>query len=191
MKNSGRKQFKIFKPILLVLARILFLFPAKFRESMFNFNKRLGGKLGLGIRYILLKTIAKRIGDNVSIHENVYIHNPENLIIGDNVSIHSLSYIDASGGINIGDDVSVAHGVTIMSTTHTYTSSEISIKYQPIAYKDTIIEDNVWLGAKCTILAGVRVESGAVVGASSVVTKTVRENTIVGGVPARKIKNRI
>lgn len=53
-----------------------------------------------------------------------------------------------------------------------------------------IIEDNVWIGAKATILGGNTVESGSVVGAGSVVTKNVPSDSIVVGAPARKVKDR-
>lgn len=149
------------------------------------------GIVGIAIRYIVLKSILPDLGDNVSIHENVYLYSPENLHIGNNVSIHPMCYIDATGGIDIGDDVSIAHSVTIMSSTHNYSSLEISIKDQDVYCINTKISDNVWIGAKATILSGVIINSGSIVGANALVSKDVECNMIVGGVPAREIKKRV
>ena len=52
------------------------------------------------------------------------------------------------------------------------------------------IANNVWIGVNAIILPGVNVEEGAIIGANSVVTKDVKSYCIVGGVPARYIKNR-
>ena len=54
----------------------------------------------------------------------------------------------------------------------------------------TLVEDDVWIGHRCIILAGVRIGSGAIVAAGSVVTKDIPPCEVWGGVPARKIKNR-
>ena len=54
----------------------------------------------------------------------------------------------------------------------------------------TIIEDDVWLGARSIVLAGVKIGRGAVVGAGAVVTKDVEPFTIVAGVPAKVVKHR-
>ena len=55
---------------------------------------------------------------------------------------------------------------------------------------DIIIEDDVWIGANCIILSGVKISRGAIIAAGSVVIKDVAPFTIVGGVPARLIKER-
>ena len=54
--------------------------------------------------------------------------------------------------------------------------------------KDIVIGNHVWIGARSTILKGVTINEGAIIGASSLVTKNVLANTIVGGVPAKLIK---
>ena len=186
----GRDKFRRFKPIIMVFVKLLKIFPLRFRGKLFKLVSTIKGNVGLVIRYALLKSIAKNCGDNVSIHPNVHIFNPENLSIGNNVSIHPMCYIDAAGEITIGNDVSIAHGTTIMSSTHQYHDYDTVIKDQPVDLLKTIVEDNVWVAAKVTILGGIHIKSGCVLAAGAVVTKNVDKNSIVGGVPAKKIKLR-
>ena len=188
--ESGREQFKKFKFLLSFMIKCYSLFPLKIRKKIFEKKRFLRGKFGIAVRYALLKSIAKKVGDNVAIHQGCYILNAENLVIGDNVSIHPMCYIEALGGVEIGNDVSIAHATTILSTSHTYKDVEIPIKYQKVDLLPTKIGDNVWLGAKSTILGGISIESGCVVGAGAVVTHNVKTNSIVAGVPAKIIKER-
>ena len=112
----GRDKFKKTKPIINAIVKTFSVLPRSTRVKMFEHYRMVKGNKGLLIRYVLLKTIAKSCGDNVSIHPNVYILNTHNLSVGNNVSIHPMCYIDAAGGVEIGNDVSIAHGVTVMSS---------------------------------------------------------------------------
>lgn len=188
--SRGRDKFNRYKPIITMLIKICRILPVNIRHRLFIFFRMTKGNVGLLLRYILLKSIANKCGDNVSIQPNVYIFCPHKLSIGDNVSIHPMCYIDATGGIYIGNDVSIAHGSTIMSSTHRYDNLDIPIKDQPVELLSTVIKSDVWVGSKVTILAGIRIESGCVLAAGAVITKNVSKNLVVGGVPAKKIKER-
>ena len=189
-KNRGRNTFDKFKWIFNFLEKILLLLPRTFRSYLFKRLRNKQGYSGLGLRYLLIKTLAIDIGNNVSIHPGVFLLNPEKLVIGDNVSIHPLCYIDASGEIVIGNDVSIAHGVTILSTSHGYTQLDIPIKDQKITASKTTISDDIWIGAKATILNGTNIGNGSVIAASAVVTTDVPQNSVVAGVPSKVIKKR-
>ncbi|CUQ42674.1 maltose O-acetyltransferase [Clostridium paraputrificum] len=98
--------------------------------------------------------------------------------------INSNVKIRCKKSISIGKNVAISHDVTIMdSDAHEilYDNYEMS--------KPILIGDNVWIGTGATILKGVCIGDGAIVGAKSVVTRDVPPNTIVAGVPARIIKN--
>ena len=112
------------------------------------------------------------------------------LVVGDNSSIGPLCYIGAFGGIRIGRDVMMAAQVAIMSDEHNYQDRRASIKSQGVCRKETIIEDDVWLGAKATILGGAHIGRGAVVAAGAVVKGNVAPFSVVAGVPARPIRQR-
>lgn len=186
--KRGRDYFNKYKYIILFCSKIVKIIPFKFRIKLFEHYRGVKGKKGILIRYIYLKSIAKKCGDNVSIFPNVYLLNVKNLIIGSNVSIHPMCYIECLGGVEIGDDVSIAHSVSILSVNHEYMDKDVLIKDQKVTCKCVKIESNVWIGCKATILYGRIIKKGSVVGANCLVTHDVQERQVVGGVPNVLIK---
>ncbi|MCD7824880.1 MAG: acyltransferase [Clostridiaceae bacterium] len=126
----------------------------------------------------------------MAIFPDVYILHPENLIVGHNVSIQPFSYLECGnvGGIEIGNDVSIAHGVSMIATNHGFSDPTLCIKDQPLTEEKIIIGNDVWFGAKSTVLSGKKIGSHCIIAASAVVTKDVEDRTIVGGVPAKVIR---
>lgn len=180
----GREKFKKYKSIMNIIIKIISLFPKKFRIHYFEKIRFIPGIIGLGLRYAFISSLAKSVGENVSIHQGVYLFYLDQIEIGNNVSIHPMSYLDGFGGIKIGNDVSIAHSTTILSSNHNYSLIDIPIKDQGMEKRFTDIHDNVWIGAKTTILGGVTIKSGVIVAAGAVVTKNFDENSILLGVPA-------
>ncbi len=191
--KRGRDQFRKYKSVILLLAGFYSLLPLSVRRRKL-FRCRGEGKINLVKRYALIKSMAKSCGDNVAIYADTYIMNPQSMALGNNVSIHPMCYLESGNtkdvGISLGSDVSIAHGVTIMATSHNYSDIGIPIKDQGIHISPVVIEDNVWIGAKATILAGVTIKSGCIIGANAVVTHDTEENGVYVGVPARRIKSR-
>lgn len=187
--KQGRALFKKFFPLLRSISFIINIFPRKLRIKLFYCIRFFPGILGIALRYCLIKTIAVNCGDNVSIHSGVYILNPTGLSLGSNISIHPMCYIECgTGKISIGNDVSIAHGSTIIATTHKYEDRNIVIKNQGIKAGDIQISDDVWIGAKSTVLCGVRIGTHSIIGANAVVTKHVPPYSVAAGVPAKIIK---
>ncbi len=189
--RRGREVFHNFEPAFIFFANLLKIMPVSVKTWMLAGLRNFNGYLGLGLRYILIKSLAKSCGRNVSIHPGVFVFGLDKIKIGDNVSIHPGCYIDATGSIDIGDDVSIAHFVTVLSTEHYYASVDFPIKDQGVYAKKTVIESNVWIGAGSRILAGSRIENGAIVAAGAVVRGGVPKDQIWGGVPAKYLKSRI
>jgi len=190
LENRGRDQFYKYRSIILFISSVFRLFPSNIRVKWFIRCRNKGGYLGLVLRYALLKALARSCGENVCIQQNVFLLNPEFLSIGDNVSIHPMVYMECWGNVEIGNDVSIAQGATILSVNHNYDRMDIPIKDQGIEKRMVIIKSNVWIGAKATILGNVTVNDGVVIGAGAVVTRNIRANSVVAGVPAREIKLR-
>lgn len=188
--TRGRDRFARGRCLLHGFAAALELLPVSWRVRLLAASRMVPGTLGFVVRYSLVRSLARKCGDNVAIYPGVYVLGLDRLSISDNVSVHPMCYIDASGGIDIGDDVSIAHGATILSTSHTFAERGIPIKDQPFAAARTTIECDVWIGAKATILAGCTIHSGSVIGAGAVVTRDIPEYSVALGVPARVAKRR-
>lgn len=181
--------FKKYERLLKVSAKILGVFPVSFRKILWRFLANTPGIIGIGGRFIVLKSLALECGSNVAIHRGSYILNIDNIKIGSNVSIHPMCYIDAAGGICIGNDVSIAHAVTIMSSSHYYKNSSLPIKDQGVEYKSVMISDNVWIGAKATILGGVIIKNRTIVAAAALVNRSFSAGVIVAGIPAKTVRS--
>lgn len=92
--------------------------------------------------------------------------------------------------IEIGDNCLLADSVHIYDHDHRYETLEIPLSQQGYATRPVKIGNNVWMGAKATILKGVTIADGAVIGAGAVVTKDVPPFAVVAGNPARVIRIR-
>lgn len=186
----GREKFQKNKRLINVLVAICRALPRRYRAYLLVKWRKKEGVLWIGLRYVMLKTLALSCGDNVAIYSNAYLLHPENMRIGSNVTFQPMVYLEASGGITVGSDVSFAHGATVMSETHVYADRQTPFKCQGMVKKPVVIGNDVWIGAKATILLGVTVGSGAVIAAHSVVNRDVAEFTVMGGAPAKILKYR-
>jgi galactoside O-acetyltransferase len=133
-----------------------------------------------------------KIGSGAFIHcgENQLSHNAGNVAIRDNAYIGPNSVLLGEGGIEVGTNCEVAPGVVITSQQHTYGRLDIPIKEQPAEMGKVTLEDDVWLGCNSSILPGVRIGKGSIVGAGAVVTKDIPPYSVAVGVPAKVIKKR-
>ena len=104
---------------------------------------------------------------------------------GENVFVNSCCCFQDQGGIYIGDGCLIGHRATIATINH-----GLAVDKRNVHYLGAVrLGDNVWLGSNVTILPGVSIGDGAIVAAGAVVTKDVAAMTIVGGNPARKIRD--
>tara|TARA_B100000749_G_C18190003_1_gene367510 strand:- start:338 stop:640 length:303 start_codon:yes stop_codon:yes gene_type:complete len=97
---------------------------------------------------------------------------------------------DDLANICIGDDVLIGSGVHLYSSNHRFDQRDTPIASQGYSpSEDLVIENDVWIGANAIILPGVRVGQHSVIGAGSVVSKSIEPYSVYAGVPARKIKD--
>lgn len=108
--------------------------------------------------------------------------------IGKNSLIGEMNVIRGQGGVRIGDRVYTSPLCQIIAVNHVFDDPMCPFVEQGITAEGIVIEDDVWIGSGAVILDGVRVGKGAVVAAGAVVTRDVPPHTVVGGVPAKVIK---
>lgn len=140
------------------------------------------------------KSMFAEYGKNVYLGKNSEI-TFKNVYLGENVSIGiNAVFMSTLARIIIKNNVMFGPGVTIITGDH---RTDVIGKYMidvndklPENDKDVIIEDDVWIGSNVTILKGVTIGEGSVVASGSLVNKSIEPYSIVGGVPARKIRMR-
>ena len=111
-----------------------------------------------------------------------------NIKIGDEVFFNRNCYIAVYDGLTIGNYCLFGEGVSIHDENHVVGTGPEPIASRGFVARPIVIGDNVWVGAKATILSGVNIGNNAVIGANAVVTHDVPANTIVGGIPARVLR---
>lgn len=108
--------------------------------------------------------------------------------IGRNSLIGELNVLRGQGGITIGDRVYTAPLVQMLAVNHVFSDPARPMVEQGITAEGIVIEDDVWVGAGAIVTDGVRIGRGAVVAAGAVVTQDVPPYTVVGGVPAKVLR---
>ncbi len=108
--------------------------------------------------------------------------------IGRDSLIGEYTVIRGQGGVTMGDRVYTSPHTQIIAVNHVFDDRDRPFVEQGITAEGIIIEDDVWLGSAAVITDGVRVGRGAVVAAGAVVTHDVPPHTVVGGVPARMLR---
>jgi acetyltransferase-like isoleucine patch superfamily enzyme len=108
--------------------------------------------------------------------------------IGRDSLIGEYNVIRGQGGVTLGDRVYTSPMVQIMAVNHVFDDPERSFVVQGLTTEGIVIEDDVWIGSGAVITDGVRIGQGAVVAAGAVVIHDVPAHTLVGGVPARVLR---
>jgi acetyltransferase-like isoleucine patch superfamily enzyme len=112
------------------------------------------------------------------------------IYIGSNNFIGAGCHFSARKKISIGNNCQIAAGCYIVDFNHGMILGEGRMADQACAAADVIIDDDVWLGSGATVLMGVHIGQGAIVAAGAVVTRSVPENEIWAGIPAKRIGKR-
>ena len=113
------------------------------------------------------------------------------LTVGSNVGLGRNCFYGCAGGIKIGSNTIIGNFVSMHSENHNFSKNDIPIRLQGVNRKGITIGENCWIGAKVTVLDGTEVGNGCVVAAGAVLSgKIYPSNSIIGGVPAKVIKNR-
>ncbi len=163
------------------------------------------------MRRIILRSLLKRCGDDISVSSFVTFIHPETMEIGDGVFIGQYvmlqgrhdgyctigekvwigpyAYFDARALV-IEDYVGIGPGARILGSTHTGIPRDVPVIQTDLVVKPVTICRGSDIGVSAVVLPGVTIGEGAIVGAGAVVTNNVKPNTVVAGVPAKVLKKR-
>lgn len=172
------KNFKKFAGIVLyrMVARYL---PASYEKLTGGFSKR--------FRAFCTRLILDECGSNVNIEKGADF--ALNIKIGNNSGIGKNSIIGAY--TQIGDNVMMGEACFIYARNHKTDRLDVPMCIQGFEeYRPVVISDDVWIGARVTILPGAKIGKGVIIGAGAVITGEIPDYAVVGGVPARIIKYR-
>ena len=158
----------------------------KYSQEALKITSEINGKYNPPekIRELFSKLTESEIDETFGLFPPFYTDCGKNIKIGKNVFINACCRFQDQGGIEIGDGSLIGHNTTIATLNHDFNPA----KRQNLTPSSVKIGKNVWIGSDCTILPGVEICDGAIIGAGSVVTKSVPANTISVGNPARVIK---
>ncbi|KMT22517.1 sugar O-acetyltransferase [Clostridium cylindrosporum] len=144
-----------------------------------------GYKTPQEVRNILSKITGNKLDSSVQVLTPFNTDFGSNIRLGKNIFINkSCMFVDL-GGIELEDNVLIGPDVKILSVNHPLDSKN----RRGVILKSVKIKRNVWLGAGVTVCPGVTIGENSVIGAGSVVTKDIPNNTVYAGVPAKFIKN--
>lgn len=190
------------------------------RGRLFSaFHSNIANSVFVGLHVKAIEKRHMTIGRKCKLHEKVYIDalSKEGVIledcvvlgrntriecsgglqnIGKGVKIGARStfgsdcFFGAAGGIVIGEDVVAGQYIRFHSENHNYSDLSVLIKDQGVTHRGIKIGNNCWIGAGAVFLDGAELGDGCVVAANAVVTRKFPANSVIGGVPARTLKNR-
>jgi maltose O-acetyltransferase len=170
-----REELYGFQPRLLLARLVISLLPehtcSRLRTMLL---RRAGFRIGHGTTFAGMPAIAGS-GDL-----------RRRLSFGSHCWVNTGLRLDVSAPITICDHVVIGHEVMFITSTHDYGDPQHRAGRLTVA--PVVVEPGAWLGARCVILPGVTVGRGAVVAAGAMVSRDVPPNTLVGGVPARVMR---
>ena len=163
--------------------------PEEYRRRVFWMGVRpllrLVPRFAYGFRNKVLRMFGARIGREVRIYPDVEIFFPWNLVIGDEVTIGPRVILYSLGKITIGDGCMISYRAHFCAGTHDYTQCNL-----PLLKPAIELGQGSWVCTEAFVGPGVTIGDFSIVGARSVVLKSFPAFSILGGNPARRIKER-
>lgn len=155
-----------------------------------------GAHSRLGRRCRLIAPELVRVGSGVIVGEQTWLNAKDDrgdgyptLSIGDGSYIGRFGQINAWRSVTIGKNVLIADRVFISDADHCYLDAEMAIRLQGDAFVGSVeLQDGCWIGIGAVVLPGVTIGRNAVVAANAVVAQDVPARAVVGGIPAKIIK---
>jgi maltose O-acetyltransferase len=139
--------------------------------------------------FLLFFNSSTIIGEKAIIGKESQIINKGIITIGNNFCLNNYSRIVSHENVVIGNNVTIAQFVSVLDHDHAYIFDNNEMKLKGYITAPIFIGNNVWIADKVTICKGVKIGDNVIIGANSVVTKDIENNSIAAGIPCVKIKN--
>ena len=137
------------------------------------------------VRALLSELFGYEVPETFRVFPPFYTDFGKNIHVSEGVFINACCHFQDHGGVFIGEGSQIGHNVVFATLNHDPNPEKRAYTYPaPI-----VLGKKVWVGSNSTILQGVTIGDNSIVAAGAVVTKDVPANTLVGGVPAKIIKN--
>lgn len=177
------------------LSQLIYLSYCKIR-TFFTFSNARIIRFPIDIRGKKYISVAKGFTTGIGCRIEAYPKNEEiTLFFGENFQMNDYVHITAMEKVQIGNNVLLASKIYISDCSHGSYSGDENDSHpdsnpndRPLFSKPVVIEDNVWLGEFVSVLPGVTIGKGTIVGANSVVSKSLPPYVIAVGTPAKPIK---
>lgn len=177
--NGGGKTFYLL---------LYYLFLQYLPES--NFRIRLIGRLSRKLRAWCCSHIFEYCGKNINVHQRAYFGNGSKIRLGDNSGLGRNCYVP--NNLVVGDNVMMGPNCYILLQNHRTDDIKTPMIFQGMAEpKQTIIEDDVWIGRNVLMTPGRHIRKGSIIAGACVLCKDFPEYSVVGGNPSKLIKSRL
>ena len=165
--------------------------PVLSRQAFAHLAEALPSSAFFRTRTAMLRAAGVRIGKRSLIQGKLRLTGPGNpcelLSIGENTLITGGLHVDLGAPVRIGNLVRIGHDVSLLTINHAV--GPHFLRAGTSFFAEIVIGDGAWLASRCTVLPGVTIGAGAIVGAGSMVTRDVPPHKLVAGVPARVIRD--
>ena len=170
------------RPIYIFLFELLNLIDLRYRL-------RPVGNLMDKIRMYLLNKCGAKIGKNSRLGSNIFILNYKNLEIGENSSIGKNSEIFNYDKVKIGNCVDIGTQLYMNTANHIFSDKNSPLSKQGAENNQILIENDIWMGARVTILSGSYIPERVVIGAGSIISKRLETKKVYAGNPAKVLND--
>ena len=143
------------------------------------------------VRVLFAKHILKRMGKKVTIEKGAYFTPGVSLGNFSGIGVDCELYAIRGGEIVIGDYVMMGPECVIYTSSHSHTRTDIPMQKQGFEESENVVIGNdVWIGRRVSIMPGVKIGNGCIIGTGAVVTKSIPDYTVAVGVPAKVVRKR-
>ena len=150
------------------------------------------GRLRRAILVYYYRGVLKSVGRGFRIGAGAVIVTPRSVSIWNDCFFGPGLYVSSSEDVDIGNGVMFGPQIMIIGGDHDFQTLGVPLRFAKNSGRSSpiVVENDVWIGARCTILKGVRIGTGSIIGAGSVLTRDIPAYSVAAGVPCRVIRPR-